>query len=59
MSVMGPRVNFSWLGYFTDGTLKKEFFPDESFGYVVLNRLTASLPTSANGSLVIQVQTHH
>ena len=54
-------VSFQWLGgplgYFTDGTLKKEFFPEDSFEDVVFNglsRVKGSLP-SVKGSSVIQV----
>ena len=54
-------VSFQWLGgplgYFTDGTLKKEFFPEDSFEERVFNGLNhpkGSLP-SVKGFSIIQV----
>ena len=43
-------VFFQWLGYFTDGTLKKEFFAEDSFEDIVFNGLN-----HIKGSVVIQV----
>ena len=57
-------VRFQWLGgplgYFTDGTLKKEFFPEDSFEEQVFNGLNAfnhakGLLPSIKGSSVIQI----
>ena len=57
-------VRFQWLGgplgYFTDGTLKKEFFPEDTFEEQVFNGLNAfnhakGLLPSIKGSSVIQI----